>query len=180
MPAPLLREAVILSMPSLPSNQVLYTLGFLACCGLIAVAMYFQFVLLYEPCPLCILQRLGFIAVGLICLVAAIHNPAAFGNRVYGALVSLAGMTGLGIAIRHIWLQHNPPAIAECGPGVDYWLDTLPVGEVIRRMFTGTGDCTEILWQFLGLSIPAWSALMFLGFTGFGLRQLLYRHRVRS
>ena len=164
-------------MPSTPSHQVLYTLGFLVSCGLIAVALYFQFVLLYEPCPLCILQRLGFIAVGLICLVAALHNPEVTGHRFYGGLITLASLTGLGIAGRHIWLQNNPPAVAECGPGVNYWLETLPVGEVIQRMFTGNGDCTEILWQFLGLSIPAWSALMFSAFTVFGLRQLFLRRR---
>ena len=67
--------------------------------------------------------------------------------------------------------------ITECAPGVDNWIDTLPVGEVIRRIFTGNGDCTEILWQFLGLSIPAWSALMFSGFAVFGLRQLFFRRR---
>ena len=166
-------------MASLPSNQILYTLGFIACCGLIATALFFQFVLLYEPCPLCILQRIGFMVVGLICLVAAFHNPQAGGNRIYGGLISLASLTGLGIAIRQIWLQNNPPLIAECGPGMDYWLETLPVHEVIKRMFIGTGDCTEVLWQFLGLSIPAWSAIMFFCFSVFGARQLFYRRRDR-
>ena len=163
-------------MLPLPSNQVLYTLAFVACCALIAVALYFQFVLMYEPCPLCILQRIGFMTIGLICLVAAFHNPRAGGNRVYGGLITLSSLTGLGIAIRHTWLQNNPPAIAECGPGMDYWLETLPISEVIKRMFTGTGDCTEVLWQFLGLSIPAWSAIMFFIFALFGARQLFYRH----
>lgn len=162
-------------MFQMPNNQILYTLGFIVCCSLIAVALYFQFVLLYEPCPLCILQRVVFMTIGLICLVAAFHNPANRGNRAYGAMITLAGLGGLGVALRHVWLQNTPPATAECGPGLDYWIETLPVSEIIQRIFTGTGDCADVIWQFLGLSIPAWSAIMFFVFSVFGLRQLFYR-----
>jgi len=166
-------------MISLPQNRNLYIAGFLVCCGLISVALFMQFGLGYEPCPLCILQRLAFVAIGLICLVAAIHNPDISGHKPYGFLIGAAGLTGLSISIRHSWLQHNPPEFVECGGGLEYWLETLPVSEIIQKVLTGTGDCTDIIWKFLGLSIPEWTAVMYLGFIIFAVRQMLYKPKDR-
>ena len=166
-------------MISLPQNRTLYILGFLVCCGLIAVALFMQFGLGYEPCPLCIFQRLVFVAIGLICLVAALHNPDISGHKPYGSLIGIAGLIGLGLSLRHSWLQHNPPDIAECGAGLDYWIETLPVGEIIRKVLTGTGECSDIIWKFLGLSIPEWTAIMYLGFIIFSIRQLRYKPQDR-
>jgi len=141
-------------MISLPQNRTLYILGFLTCCGLLSVALFMQFGLGYEPCPLCIFQRLAFVAIGLICLLAAIHNPEITGHKAYGSLVAIAGLTGLGISLRHSWLQHNPTDFVECGAGLDYWLETLPVSEIIQKVLTGSGECSDVVWKFLGLSIP--------------------------
>ena len=162
-------------MISLPQNRNLYISGFLICCTLIYVALFMQFGLGYEPCPLCIFQRLAFVAIGLICLVAALHNPGTRGHKFYGALIGISALTGLGISLRHSWLQHNPPEFVECGAGLDYWLETLPVGEVLHKVLTGSGECTDVIWKFLGLSIPEWTAIMYLGFVVFAIRQILYK-----
>lgn len=162
-------------MMTLPENRTLYFLGFLICFALMGVALFFQFVLLYEPCPLCIFQRLAFVVIGLVCLVAGFHNPDTGGHKVYGSLIGLSALTGLGISLRHSWLQHNPPEFVECGAGLDYWLETLPVGEIIQKVITGSGDCSVVVWKFLGLSIPEWTAIMYLGFIVFAIRQIRYR-----
>lgn len=162
-------------MISLPENRTLYVLGFICCCLLIGVALFFQFVMNLEPCPLCILQRLAFVAIGLVCLLAAIHNPQKTGNRIYGALVSLSALGGLSISLRHSWLQRHPPEFVECGAGLDYWLETLPVGEILHKVLTGSGECSDVVWRFMGLSIPEWTAIMYFGFVLFGLRQVFYR-----
>ena len=166
-------------MISLPQNRTLYILGFLVCCGLIAVALFMQFGLGYEPCPLCIFQRLVFVAIGLICLVAALHNPDISGHKPYGSLIGIAGLIGLGLSLRHSWLQHNPPDIVECGAGLDYWIETLPVGEIFKKVLTGTGECSDVVWKFVGLSIPEWTAIMYLGFIVFAFRQLRYKPQDR-
>lgn len=162
-------------MLSLPNNRTLYLLGFLICCALISVALYMQFVLYYEPCPLCIFQRLAFVLIGVICLVAAVHNPEGSGNKVYGALIGLSGLIGLGLSLRHSWLQHYPPKFSECGGDLSYWLETLPVGKVLQNVLAGTGDCSDVVWKFIGLSIPEWTAIMYLGFILFAIRQIRYR-----
>lgn len=143
---------------------------------LLAYAYYEQFFGGLEPCPLCIFQRVAFIAVFVLCVIAAIHAPHGSGQRVYGALAFVAAATGAGISIRHLWLQSLPPdQVPACGPGLDYLLDTFPVADVVRMAFTGSGECAEIDWVFLGLSMPAWTLIWFVLFASgaawFGFRR---------
>jgi disulfide bond formation protein DsbB len=143
---------------------------------LLGYAYWSQFVGGLEPCPLCIFQRVAFIAVFLVCLAAAIHGPKGFGRRVYGALAFVAAATGAGIATRHVWLQNLPPdQVPACGPGLDYLMEAFPLAEVVRLAFTGSGECAEIDWVFLGLSMPAWTLVWFvlfaLGAAFFGFRR---------
>jgi disulfide bond formation protein DsbB len=131
--------------------------GFLACAVLIAYALYSQYVLGLEPCPLCIFQRMAVIAIGVIFLVAAVHHPRNIGAMVYGALADLAAVIGIAIAARHIWIQSQPPgSVPACGATLDYMLDILPVTAVITKVLTGSGECAEITWRLFGLSMPWW------------------------
>lgn len=152
-----------------PSSTLGYRLanftGFLACLGLLAYAIfYLQETLYLDPCPLCILQRIAFMALGLVFLVAALHGPRGRGRRFYGALIALAALAGAGVAGRHVWLQNTPPdPMAACGPGLDYMLEAFPFSEAMRMVFQGSGDCADLDWVFLGLGIPAWALVWFLG-----------------
>ncbi len=134
---------------------------FLACAGLIGFALYLQHSLGLEPCPMCILQRYAFVVVGVIALAAAIHNPAPLGRWIYGGLLILMSATGGGVAIRHVYLEHYPPKIFDCGADVGFMLESFPLTEALPMIFRGTGDCTKVLWRFLGLSIAEWSLICF-------------------
>lgn len=134
---------------------------FLVCAGLIGFAMYLQHVLDLEPCPMCILQRYAFIGVGIIALVAALHAPRDWGRWVYSALLILVAGLGAGVAARHAWLEHHPPQIFDCGADLGYMVDAFPLAEALPMIFRGTGDCTEVLWRFLGLSIAEWALIWF-------------------
>jgi protein dithiol:quinone oxidoreductase len=135
-------------------------LGFVVCAGLMAYALYAQYVLGLAPCPLCIFQRIATIVTGILFLVAAVHNPREIGARVYGALIALAALAGVLISARHIWIQAQPPGtVAACGADLDYLLDIMPVAEVISKVLTGSGECGKIDWTFLGLSMPWWVAI---------------------
>ena len=115
-----------------------------------------------EPCPLCWLQRFGFMGAGLVSLLAFLHGPRGFGNRVYGLLLIVAAGAGLAVAGRQLWLQSLPAdQVPACGPSVDYMLEVLPWFEVLQTALKGTGDCAEVVWRFLGLSIPGWTAVFF-------------------
>jgi len=144
-------------------------LGALACAGLMAYALYAQHGLGLEPCPLCILQRVAVIFMGSIFLVAALHPAGAVGRRVYGALLALIALAGSGVAGRHVWLTTLPPErIPACGPGLDFMLESFPLREALAMVLSGSGECANVDWQFLGLSMPAWVliALVSLGMYG--------------
>ena len=137
-----------------------YLVGFLVCAGMIAFALYLQHFQGQEPCPLCILQRVTWIALGFVFLVAAIHGPGRAGALVYGALLFIIAAVGVGIAGRHVWLQHLPrDQVPACGPDFDFMLEQFPLSETLRRVLSGTGECAETGWTFLGLSIAGWSLL---------------------
>ena len=130
--------------------------------GLMAYALYAQYILGLEACPLCIFQRVAMIGVGIVMLAAALHGPAGKSALTYGVLGFAVAAVGAGIAIRHVWLQNLPPdAVPACGPGLDYMLDAFPLVDAVRMVFTGSGECAEINWSFLGLSMPAWVLVWF-------------------
>ena len=143
------------------NSRLIYLAIFLVCAGLIGFALYLQYSLGLEPCPMCILQRYAFIVVGVIALVAAIHNPALVGRRIYSGLLAVMAATGGGVAIRHVYLEHNPPKIFDCGADVGFMLESFPLTQALPMIFRGTGDCTKVLWRFLGLSIAEWSLIWF-------------------
>lgn len=132
-------------------------LGVGICAGLMAYALYLQYVAGLEPCPLCVFQRVGVIAIGVVFLLLALHDPAGWGRRVYAALGGVAALFAGIVAGRHAWLQQLPEdQVPACGPGLDYILDAFPLAEALRLVFTGSGECADVQWSFLGLSMPAW------------------------
>jgi disulfide bond formation protein DsbB len=130
---------------------------FLASAGLIGFGIYLQEVEQLEPCPLCILQRYAYVVVGLLALLAALLPR--FLGRMVGSLGILSALTGAGIGVWHVWLQLHPPVVSDCGPRFEYLISKLPLTRALPRIFHGYGDCTQIDWTFLGLSIPAWSVI---------------------
>ncbi len=146
-----------------PYRRLLNILCFLICVSGLGVAYYAQFYLGLEPCPLCIFQRLALVAVGVVLLLAALHNPRRWGAKVYSVLIGLTASIGAGIAARQFWLQHLPPEEApRCGPGLDYLLQTFPLTEAIREVLTGSGECAKVD-LLLGFSVPVWTLLLFIG-----------------
>lgn len=142
--------------------RVLLLLIFAACAALLGYGYYLQYGRGLEPCPLCIFQRVCFFAAGLIALAGALHDPDRIGMRVYGGLTLLAAIAGLVFAGRQVWLQHLPKdQVPACGPGLEYWMKTLPFTETFRKVLRGTGECATVDWTFLGLSIAEWSLIWF-------------------
>ena len=146
------------------NSRLVYTGIFLVCFGLIGFGLYLQHAQGIEPCPLCILQRYAFIAIGVIALVAALHNPGTTGRWVYSALVVIFAGLGGGVATRHVWLEHNPPKVFDCGADFGYMLESFPLADALPMIFRGTADCTKVLWRFLGLSIAEWALIWFVIF----------------
>ena len=147
----------------MPATRTIYLAIFIACISLLGFGLYLEHVKGIEPCPLCILQRIAYLSIALIALIAAIHGPGLLMNRIYSGLMILAALCGAGVAIRQVWLQHLPPdQVPECGPGLEYMLDSFPFAEALKLVLTGSGECAEVLWTFLGFSIPEWSLVCFI------------------
>jgi len=154
------------------SPRTYFLLGFLFCLSLLASAIYFQFVGGLEPCPLCISQRIMVLAVTLVLLAAVVHNPGRLGVRLYAIAGALAALGGASISARHVWLQHLPPEeVPACGPGLEYIFTHLPLTATLKAMVNGTGECAKVDWTLLGLSMPAWVLLCFLGLALLSLAQ---------
>lgn len=136
-----------------------------ACAGMLAYALFSQHYLGYEPCPLCIFQRVGIFALGLVFAVAALHHPRSRGGaRVYAALIALAAAGSAGVAGRHVYIQMLPPGtVPSCGAPLEVMLEFSPLFDVVRRVLTASGECGTVDWTFLGLAMPAWVLIAALG-----------------
>lgn len=145
------------------SNRWLYLAGALFASGLMGFGLFLQYVEHQDPCPLCMVQRVIFIAILALFALAALHGPKRLGERVYAALIILLSLLGVGVASRHIWIQNLPAdQVPACGPGLDYMLNTFPMAEVLKELMHGSGECAVKGWTFLTLGIPEWSLLCYL------------------
>ncbi|MEO1201915.1 MAG: disulfide bond formation protein B [Pseudomonadota bacterium] len=152
-------------------RRLLNLAGFLICVCLMAYALYSEHVLGLTPCPLCVFQRIAVIALGVVFLLAALHNPGGGARHIYAGLALLAAAGGVAVAGRHLWLQNLPEdKVPACGPDLGYMVDNFPFADMLKMVFTGSGECADISWQFLGLSMPAWVLIwvVALGLLGVG------------
>ncbi len=148
-------------LQSLTPRLVFFGLAVMAVIAMLFAWAYLERTLGLPPCPLCMTQRVFVVLWGVIALVAALHNPARMGRRIYATLCALAALAGAAVAVRHVWIQHLPPdQVPACGPSLEYMLDTLPFSETVTMVLMGDGDCAAIHWTFLGLSIPEQTLVM--------------------
>lgn len=146
---------------SLLNRRIGFAAVFLACAGMMGFALYLQYYQFLNPCPLCIFQRVSVITVGLLALLAALHNPkSSRGAAIYGGLAGLAALLGFAIAARHAYIQTLPPSeIPSCGPGLNFMLESMPFSQVLQKVLFGSGECALVDWALLGISLPGWVAI---------------------
>ena len=143
-------------------DRLLYAAAALACAMLLGFGYYLQYFENQDPCPLCLVQRGFYYLVLGSFAVAALHGPKRAMHTVYCALAGLFALGGFGVAVRHVWLQHLPPdQVPACGPDLFYMMENFPFGRMLQKIFMGSGQCAEVNWRFLGLSIAEWSLAWF-------------------
>ncbi|MCH7743427.1 MAG: disulfide bond formation protein B [Proteobacteria bacterium] len=163
---------------TIPSSRIIFGLLFFGCSFLMAAALFMEHQMNLEPCPLCILQRIMVMTTGIIALIAAIHQPRELGIKVYGGLVIVSAAVGGGISSRQLWLQSLPAdEVPACGASLDYMLEVFPLSDVLAMVLVGDGTCAEIAWTFLGVSIPGWTLVGFVGLIAIGVFQIIRPHR---
>jgi len=156
--------------PAKLSFRQIAVAGALACAGLLGTGYFLQYFQGQDPCPLCLLQRGFYYAILIVLAAGALHGPGRKGAIAYaiGALAFAAG--GIATAARHVWLQHLPPdQVPACGPDLFYMMENLPLGRTLQLLLRGSGQCAEVHWRFLGLSIAEWSLASFLALAALAL-----------
>ena len=150
-----------MTLPDLPIRLVFAAIFLLCLSFILAAIFYFQGYLGLAPCPMCILSRVCYMAIGAVALVAAIHGPRGKAPKAYGVIVGLLALVGLGISLRHSWLQHFPPPVESCGADLDFILNTNSLAQALPKIFAAPGSCSEVQWSLLGLSIPEWAGIWY-------------------
>ena len=142
--------------------RLLYAAPALLCAALLGYGYYLQYFDGQDPCPLCLVQRGFYYLVLFIFLAAALHAPMRRGSIAYCIAATIAALGGLGVAARQVWLQHLPAdQVPACGPDLFYMIENLAFGRMLEKLFMGSGQCAEVHWKFLGLSIAEWSLAWF-------------------
>jgi len=150
--------------------------GALVCAALLAYGYYLQYFAGQDPCPLCLVQRFFYYGILIVLAAGALHGPGRKGVIAYsiGALLFAAG--GTATAVRQVWLQHLPAdQVPACGPDLYYMVENFPLGRTLQLLMRGSGQCAEVHWTFLGLSIAEWSLAWFLAFAALALFLALRR-----
>lgn len=142
--------------------RLLYALPALACAGLLGFGYYLQYFEGQDPCPLCLVQRGFYYLIIFIFTIAALHAPKRGGHIAYCATALVAALGGSGVAVRHVWLQHLPAdQVPACGPDLFFMMENFPLRRLFEKLFMGSGQCADVTWRFLGLSIAEWSLAWF-------------------
>lgn len=139
---------------------------------LILLALYFiEYGLHQSPCSLCLLQRYALWGLGLIAMIAALHAPRLFAIKV-GYIIGTFAFSCIGFlfALRQIWIQHLPPdSVPNCVADLERLLKYQPLWEVFKTVLTGGGECREIHFKILGLSLAEGAVILFVCFIIYSL-----------
>ncbi len=138
--------------------------GLLAAASVFALAtgLFVQHILSYEPCSLCVLQRLGFIGV-LAAAALLVALPGAFALTVsLAGMMTMAALGGLAVASYQVWLQAFPPLVAACGRGIAGYFDGWPFEAALGWLFEAPGDCSQAVAPFGFLSLAQLGLAAFL------------------
>ena len=122
--------------------------------SLIIAKYYFEEFLGLDPCYLCITQRVFLLLAGIIFLISTIHNPKNLFKKVYSYVAIFFCSAGAYFSIKQLYLQSLPEdQVPQCGPPVEYLLETFSGFEVISMLVQGDGNCAKVQWEFLFISM---------------------------
>jgi len=147
-----------------------WLLSIVAVASLLGYGYYLQYVEYLDPCPLCITQRMFYMLIAGVSVLALAAYAKRGIQRFLSVLFMLSAIGGLATAGRQVWMQHLPPEkVPECGLGLTHWLQNESPLRVVALLFKGDGNCAEVQWTFLGFSIGEWSLAWFVAFFLLGL-----------
>ena len=144
--------------------RLLHGLGCLIALSMLGGALYLQLTEFVMPCLLCVYLRLLTILYALTSLIALSHQPKACGQKIYMSLCLFYSLVGIAVSVYLLWLQMQPVAQnISCEQGVGASLIDWPFGETLVLLFSSYGNCADVPWTWLGLTLPMLSLFGFIG-----------------
>ena len=152
-------------MKNLTSFTKVNLLGAILSFIMIGAALLIQLIYELEPCPLCITQRIIFIVIGFIFVFFLLLKHNFIPRIAHLLMLATASITGIVFSARHIMIQEKWITVpAECGIDLNYMFENFPLTQAMNLLFKGTGDCSNIDWNFIGITLPQLALMGYLLF----------------
>lgn len=135
------------------------------------VALYFQHVMLLQPCVMCIYERVALFGILGASLLGAIAPKSPL--RYLAIFVWIySAWRGIQLAWVHKMLQLHPSPFTTCDFFVSFpsWL---PLDKLVPAVFVASGDCSVKQWEFLSLEMPQWLVGIFAAYLLIGVLVLI-------
>lgn len=134
-------------------------------------ALGFQFIGGLAPCPLCIWQRWPHLVALVIALLAVTLLRRQ--RRVLSLLGMAAVLFGAGVAVYHAGIERKwwtGPDTCTSGD-----ISALTTDQLMAQIMSAPlVRCDEIVWDFLGLTMASWNAILSVGLAGMWLSVALW------
>lgn len=128
------------------------------------VALYFQHGMGLQPCVMCIYERVALFGVAFAGLVGFLL-PGNLLFRLLAIIIGLASsVKGVMLAVKHVDYQMNPAPWNQCTYLAEF-PQTLPLDKWFPYLFNPSGSCSEVTWEFLGVSMAQWIVVIFAFYT---------------
>ena len=142
----------------LPSAKPLIVIA-IVCLAAVGAALVSQHMFDMQPCPWCVLQRVVFISIALVCLVGA-AIPAPAGRTGAALLVGLLVLCGIAAAL---WQHFKAAASASCNLTLaDKIVSGLQLDSLLPDVFAPRASCADAAVSLLGVPYDFWSLALFL------------------
>src|SRR5678809_808686 len=131
------------------SKRLTYLLGFIIICCLLGISVFLQKHDGIHPCPLCTLQRITLVILGVVFFFGAVFDLKRLGSVLLGLIASLIALSGALLSGRQVWLQHLPPTEqhTDCGASLGYMLQAFPLKQAFKLIMGGGAECSQVGWQ---------------------------------
>jgi protein dithiol:quinone oxidoreductase len=156
-------------MQPLRINTILWGMAVL-CLAAVGIAVYTQFAFDWRPCPWCILQRIIFVAIAIVCIVTASIRGVA--SRAVPLVIALV-LALLGVAST-LWQHFVAAKSASCSLTLaDKIIAALHVDDALPSVFSVTGMCADAAVSLWNVPLEFWSLGLYVVMAVLSVRLLV-------
>ncbi len=143
---------------NLSIKQLCFALALL-CLTALSLALVVQYILLLEPCVLCMYQRYVYIVAFVISLVALCFKSLKL-QRILLYCYTITIFAGSAIAFYHLGIEQSiftePLA---CSAEIDKSA-TISIEDLRSQIYNNTAPrCSQVSFKFIGVSMAGWNGI---------------------